>query len=80
MTENTQFSKILEKFISKSAVTVMVQGLVKQILNEEKLNTWFKLNQGRQYTGQLLFSTVVSIMLDVVCQVRTSVPVAYRNT
>jgi len=80
MTENTQFSKILEKFISKSAVTVMVQGLLEQILNEEKLNAWFKLNQGRQYTGQLLFSTVVSIMLDVVCQVRTSVHVAYRNT
>jgi len=58
----------------------MVQGLLEQILNEEKLNTWFEANRGRQYTGELLFSTVVELMLEVVCQLRASVHVAYRNT
>lgn len=58
----------------------MVQGLLEQILNEEKLNIWFEANRGRQYTGELLFSTVVALMLEVVCQMRTSVHVAYRNT
>jgi len=58
----------------------MVQGLLEQILNEEKLNTWFEANRGRQYTGELLFSTVVALMLGVVCQLRESVHVAYRNT
>ena len=58
----------------------MVQGLLEQILNEEKLNTWFEANRGRQYTGNLLFSTVVALMLEVVCQMRESVHVAYRNT
>ena len=58
----------------------MVQGLLEQILNEEKLNTWFEANRGRQYTSELLFSTVVALMLEVVCQIRESVHVAYRNT
>lgn len=76
----TAFSNVLQKFINRSPVTVMVQGLLEQILNEEKLNIWFEANRGRQYTGELLFSTVVALMLEVVCQMRTSVHVAYRNT
>ena len=80
MTTATQFSNVLQKFITRSPVTVMVQGLLEQILNEEKLNTWFEANRGRQYTSELLFSTVVALMLEVVCQIRESVHVAYRNT
>ena len=76
----TAFSNVLQKFINRSPVTVMVQGLLEQILNEEKLNIWFEANRGRQYTGELLFSTVVALMLEVVCQMRASVHVAYRNT
>jgi hypothetical protein len=76
----TAFSNVLQKFINRSPVTVMVQGLLEQILNEEKLNIWFEANRGRQYTGELLFSTVVALMLEVVCQMRTSVHIAYRNT
>lgn len=80
MTEiNNQFGNVLEKFIKASPTAVMVQGLLEQILHEEKLNNWFKENRGRQYTGELLFSTVVALMLEVVCQVRASVNVAYRN-
>jgi IS4 transposase len=80
MESNSQFSNVLQKFINRSPATVMVQGLLEQILNEEKLNTWFEANRGRQYTGELLFSTVVELMLEVVCQLRASVHVAYRNT
>jgi IS4 transposase len=80
MESNSQFSNVLQKFINRSPAPVMVQGLLEQILNEEKLNTWFEANRGRQYTGELLFSTVVALMLEVVCQLRESVHVAYRNT
>jgi Transposase DDE domain len=76
----SQFSNVLQKFINRSPVTVMVQGLLEQILNEKKLNSWFEANRGRQYTSELLFSTVVALMLEVVCQMRASVHVAYRNT
>ena len=80
MKMNSPFSNVLQKFIHVSPATVMVQGLLEQILNEDKLNIWFEANRGRQYTGELLFSTVVALMLEVVCQMRASVHVAYRNT
>jgi IS4 transposase len=73
------FSPILQKFIDRSPVTVIVQGLLENLLNAEKLDEWFKNNSGIQYTRELLFSSIVAIMLDVVCQLRTSVHAAYRK-
>ncbi len=73
------FSNILQKFIDKSPVTVMVQGLLENLLNAEKLDQWFEDNSRSQYTRQLLFSSVVAIMLEVVCQIRNSVNVAYQK-
>ncbi|MCK5871844.1 MAG: transposase [Methylococcales bacterium] len=74
------FSAVLQKFIDKSPVTVMVQGLLEQLLNAEKLNQWFDNNSGVQYTRNLLFSSVIAIMLDVVCQTRASVKAAHQKS
>jgi len=71
------FSAVLQNFIDKSPVTVIVQGLFKQLLNPEKLNQWFD-NKGIQYTRDLLFSSVVTIMLNVVG--RVSVNVTYKKS
>ena len=60
---NTEFDSILQKFVKKSPVTVMVQGLLEYLLNGDKLNEWFENNNGIQYTRNLLFSSVVAIML-----------------
>ena len=57
----------------------MAHGLLENLLNAEKLDTWFENNSGTQYTRELLFSSIVAIMLDVVCQIRTSVHAAYRK-
>lgn len=73
------FEGILEKFAEKSAVTVMVGGLMERVLNAEALDAWFEKTRQRQYTRELLFSTVLSLMLEVVCQVRNSVHAAYQN-
>jgi len=73
------FNDILQKFINKSPVSVMVHGLLEQLLNAETLDQWFDNNCGVQYTRDLLFSSVVAIMLDVVCQIRSSVHAAYQN-
>ncbi len=77
---NTEFSSILQKFVNKSPVTVMVQGLLEYLLNAERLNEWFENNNGIQYTRNLLFSSVVAIMFEVVCQIRKTVHVAYRKS
>lgn len=73
------FSDILQKFIDKSPITVMVQGLLEQLLNADKLDQWFENNSRSQYTRQLLFSSVVAIMMEVVCQIKESVNVAYQK-
>jgi len=73
------FSPILQKFVDKSPVTVIVHGLLENLLNAEKLDEWFEANSSTQYTRELLFSSIVAIMLEVVCQIRTSVHVAYRK-
>ncbi len=58
------FASILQKFSEKSPVTVMVQGLLEHLLHKEKI----------------LFSSLVAIMLKVVCRVRKNVYSAYLNS
>jgi len=58
----------------------MAQGLVSRLLDAEALNEWFDANSGDQYTGDLLFSTVFDLMLSVVCQQKSSVHEAYRQS
>ncbi|MBF0199320.1 MAG: hypothetical protein HQL32_16520 [Planctomycetes bacterium] len=73
-------SPIISGFIEKSPLTVMAQGLVSRLLDAETLNEWFDENSGDQYTRDLLFSTVFDLMLSVVCQQKSSVHEAYRQS
>ena len=74
------FGEILQVFAEKSPVTVMVHGLLERFLNTEKINEWFESVCEVQYTRKILFSSVLSIMLQVVCRVRSNVHVAYLNS
>jgi IS4 transposase len=73
------FSEILERFSQKSPTTVMVRGLLEQLLNPEKLDRWFEDTRQHQYTRSILFSSLVGLMLQVVCKTRASVHAAYRH-
>jgi hypothetical protein len=74
------FGEILQKFAEKSPVTVMVRGLLEHLLNAEKIDAWFDTVRQAQYTKDILFSSIVSLMLQVVCKIRTSVHSAYRHS
>ena len=74
------FGEILQKFAEKSPVTVMVRGLLEHLLNAEKIDGWFDSVRQAQYTKDILFSSIVSLMLQVVCRIRTSVHSAYRHS
>lgn len=74
------FGPVLQKFSEKSPVTVMVQGLLERLLHAEKIDAWFKNISGVQYTKKILFSSLISIMLDVVCRVRNNVYSAYVHS
>ncbi len=72
-------SKAFEKFVDGSPVCVMIRGTLEYALSEEFVNELFEKTAQRQYTRGLLFSDVVDVMGDVVCQVFPSVNAAYQK-
>ncbi len=73
------FSEILQKFAETSPATVMVRALLERLLNPEKLDRWFEATRQTQYTRDMLFSSLVGLMLQVVCKTQASVHAAYRQ-
>ena len=71
------YSPIIERFAEKSPVPVMVQGILERLLNAKLLDAWFERVRDKQYTRKILFSSLVFMMLEVVCRVRSSVHAAY---
>jgi len=71
-------SDIFKPFIEGSPLSVMMRGLVERLLNPDQIDQWFKQFAQEQYTRALLFSSVVSLMLEVVCGSRKSVNAAYQ--
>jgi hypothetical protein len=71
-------TEIFKPFVEASPLSVMMRGLAERLLNPEQLDQWFEQVAQEQYTRELLFSTVVSLMLEVVCGTRQSVNAAYR--
>jgi hypothetical protein len=73
------FGPILQKFAESSPSTVMVRALLEQLLNPEKLDRWFEATRQTQYTRNILFSSLVGLMLQVVCKTQANVHAAYRR-
>lgn len=74
------FSDIFERFIQKRPVAIMVRILLENFLNADKLDRWFDTVRQSQYTKEILFSSIVGLMLNVVCHIRPSVHSAYRDS
>jgi hypothetical protein len=71
-------STIFEKFVAASPVTVMVRAIMERIFSAEKLDALFEESAQKQYTRELLFSSVVGLMSLVVCGIHPSVSAAYK--
>jgi hypothetical protein len=74
------FDKILQVFAEKSPVTVMVHGLLERFLNANKIDEWFESVSEVQYTRKIFFSSILGVMLQVVCRVRSNIHGAYLNS
>ena len=74
------FSDIFQRFIQKRPVAMMVFILLENFLNADKLDRWFDTVRQSQYTKEILFSSIVGLMLNVVCNIRPSVHSAYRDS
>jgi hypothetical protein len=69
---------IFDKFVNGSPVSVMVRGILEHVLPAQEIDDLFKQTAERQYTKELLFSSVVELMSTVVCRMRPSVHAAYQ--
>jgi hypothetical protein len=71
-------SPVFDPFVEESPVSVMARGMVERVLNPDQINKWFDTTAKEQYTKDLMFSSVVGIMSQVVCGSRPSVGAAYQ--
>ena len=74
------FSDLFNRFIQNRPIAIIVRILLENFLNADKLNRWFDTVRQEQYTKEILFSSIVSLMLNVVCKTRPSVHAAYRHS
>lgn len=72
------FSKIMQRFMEKAPIPVMAQTLLERVLTPERLNECFDRVTEKQYTRELLFSSVFGLMVQVVTKVFPSINAAYQ--
>ena len=60
-------TKVFDAFVQASPVSVMARGLAERLLDADKLDAWFESVDSSQYTRELPFSAVFSLMSQVVC-------------
>lgn len=72
-------SKVVERFIEKTPLSVMACALMEHALAPKELDKLFKRHANTGYTRELLFSTVVDLMGVVVSKTYPSVHAAYQD-
>src|SRR5437660_670685 len=71
--------KVFEPFIKEAPVCVMARGVLQRILDPHHIDQLFTRTAQRQYTNELLFSSLVDLMARVVLAQEPSVHAAYRK-
>lgn len=71
-------SKVFARFVEKTPVTVMARAAMEHALAPGALDALFEAHTDKQYTRELLFSSVVDLMGVVVGKVAPSVHAAYQ--
>ena len=69
---------VFERFVEKSPISVMVRATLERVLGADRLDLWYERTAEKQYTRELLFSTVYDLMSQVVFCVQPSVRAASR--
>ena len=70
---------VFERFVEKAPVAVMVRGILERVLGPDALNALYDRVADKQYTRQLLFSSVFQLMNLVVCRIQPSIHAAYQD-
>src|SRR5256886_10142398 len=70
--------KVFELFVEQRPICVMARGVLENLFNADKIDALFARTAKEQYTRELLFSSVVDLMGQVVLGVQPSVHAAYQ--
>lgn len=71
--------KVFEPFLKEKPICVMARAVLQRVLNPQHLDQLFARTAQRQYTNELLFSTLVDLLAKVVLGQEPSVHAAYRK-
>lgn len=74
-----KFNNIFKRFMKESPISVMARGLIERTFNPEQMDRWFDQHADKQYTRDLLFSTIFEIMNLVVTGSYKSVNAVYKT-
>src|SRR3954447_22889431 len=69
---------VFERFAQDSPLSVMARGVMENALNPQVVDQLFQDVADRQYTKQLLFSSIVDLMGLVVCRIQPAIHAAYQ--
>jgi Transposase DDE domain len=72
-----QLGEVFERFIQQAPISVMFRTLLEHALDPTAIDRLFEENADRQYTREILFSSIVELMGAVVCGAQPSVRAAY---
>jgi hypothetical protein len=75
--EAAMLGEVFERFVAKSPISAMVRAALERVLGADCLDQWYERTAQKQYTRELLFSTVYDLMSQVVFRVQPSVRAAY---
>ncbi len=69
---------VFERFVEKSPISIMVRASLERVLGADRLDLWYERTAQKQYTRDLLFSSIYDVMNQVVFCVQPSVRAAYQ--
>lgn len=71
-------AKVFSPFIEERPICVMARGVLENLLNPKRIDALFERTARLQYTRDLMFSSVVDLMGQVVLGVQPSIHAAYQ--
>ncbi|MBL1259827.1 MAG: hypothetical protein COB33_004745 [Thiotrichaceae bacterium] len=71
--------KVFERFVEKAPVAVMVRGILERTVGSDALDALYERSIDKQYTRDLMFSSVFQLMNLVVCRIQPSIHAAYQD-
>src|SRR3954462_13367039 len=75
-----QLGEVFERFIQQAPISVMFRTLLEHALDPAEIDRLFEENASRQYTREVLFSSMVELMGAVVCGAQPSARAAYLRS